>query len=512
MKSARLHVLLVSFFCFSIWAGDWLQYRGPNHDGISNESIRTNWTEVQPRQIWKVPLDPGLSSFSVSGGRVYTQVRRTISGQDQEVCIALNADTGQELWATPLGIADYPNGGVGSDDGPRSTPSVDGNFVYVLTSYLRLACFGANDGHVVWSRDLVADYGGTVISWQNAASPLLESGLIFLNCNATGNRLLALHEADGTEAWKGQDDPMTQASPVIATIAGVRQVIFFAQSGLVSVARDTGSFLWRYPFPFSVATAASPVVSNNIVYCSAAYGIGAGAVQVTNAGTQLASNEIWRTPGASMNHWATPVCLNGYLYGVYGQAGPTTSLRCIELATGNEMWRQPNPSGPGGVLAVSGLVLMLTEAGYVVLVNPDPAGYTELARYRALDGTSSSFAGLVRCWNVPAISNGRLYVRSTTEAVCLDVAPAAPPALKLSGSLSGSGLNFRLLIGNADGSPLDTNLVPNINLFATTNLTLGPGGWVPLTNPVVFTNNQLLLESPLGLPTPQLFFRAQARP
>jgi outer membrane protein assembly factor BamB len=504
--------VLVWFSCCPIWAGDWPQYRGPNHDGISSERIQTNWSNTPPKQIWKVPLDPGLSSFSVSGQKIFTQVRRAISGQDQEVTIALDANTGQELWATPLGTASYPQGGVGSDDGPRSTPSVDGNLVYVLTSYLRMACLDINDGHIVWSRDLVADYGGTVISWENAASPLIEAGLIFMNCNASGQRLLALHQADGTEAWKGQDDPMTQASPVIATIANVRQVIFFAQSGLVSVARDTGSFLWRYPFPFSVATAASPVVANDVVYCSAAYGVGAGAVQITNSGPSLSTNEVWRTPGASMNHWATPVYLNGYLYGVYGQAGSTTSLRCIQLSTGTEMWRQSG-SGSGGVLVVSGLVLMTTEDGYVVLVNPDPGGYTELARYQALDGSFSSIAGLpVKCWNVPAISNGRLYIRSTTEAVCLDVAPPTPPALKLSAGLSTSGGTFQLLIGNQDGSPLDTNLVPNINLFAATNLTLGLGGWIRFTNPSVYTNNQLLLELPLSLDAPQIFFRAQQAP
>jgi len=492
-------------------AGDWAQYRGPNHDGISTESIRTNWGQVPPQQIWKVPLDRGLSSFSVSGGKVFTQVRRTINGQDQEVCIALNAATGQELWATPLGIASYPDGGVGTDDGPRSTPSVDGNFVYVLTSYLRMACLDPSDGHVVWSRDLVADYGGTVISWQNAASPLIEAGLIFMNCNAAGNRLLALHESDGSEAWKGQDNPMTQATPIIATIASVRQVIFFGQSGLVSVARDTGSLLWQYPFAFSVATAASPVTANNVVYCSAAYGMGAGAVQITNAGTQLATNELWRTPGASMNHWATPVCLSGYLYGVYGQAGPTTTLRCVELATGTEMWRQPG-SGSGSALAVNGLVLMTTEDGYVVLVNPDPTGYSEVTRYRALDGTLSSISGLpVKCWNSPAISNGRLYVRSTTEAVCLDVAPALPPALKLSGGLAGSGTGFQLLAANPDGSPINTNRLPNIDLFATTNLSVGLSGWSKLTNPVVFTNGQLLLEIPLDPALGQRFFRAQEK-
>src|SRR5258708_2364108 len=224
-----LLVSLAAFAAFKVRAGDWLKYRGPNHDGVSPETIHTNWPVVPPRQIWKVPLDQALSSFTISGSNVFTQVRRTINGQDTEVCVALNADTGQEVWATPVGTAFYPNGGVGLDDGPRSTPSVDGNQVFVLSSYLNLLCLGINDGHVIWSNNLTTSYGATVIAWQNAASPLIENGLIFLNCNAPGQSLLALHETDGSEAWKGQSDPMTQASPIAATIAGVRQIVFFTQ-------------------------------------------------------------------------------------------------------------------------------------------------------------------------------------------------------------------------------------------------------------------------------------------
>src|ERR1043165_4107108 len=157
-----LLVLFAALATAAIRADDWPQYRGPNHDGISAETIRTNWSEQPPRQVWKIPLDPGLSSFSVSGGRAFTLVRRSITGQDQEYCIALNADTGAELWASPpLGIASYPHGGVGPDDGPRSTPTVDGDRVYVLTSYLRLYCLSATNGAVVWSKDLVVDYGAT---------------------------------------------------------------------------------------------------------------------------------------------------------------------------------------------------------------------------------------------------------------------------------------------------------------------------------------------------------------
>src|SRR5437016_22602 len=182
-------------------AGDWAQYRGPNHDGISTETIRTNWSGEPPRQIWKIPLDPGLSSFSVSGGRAFTLVRRSVNGQDQEFCIALNADTGGELWASgPLGEASYPDGGVGIDDGPRSTPSVDGDRVYVLTTYLRLYCLSVTNGAIVWSKDLVTEYGSDVILWQSAASALIDGDLIFVIGNAANQSLFAFHKSDGTEA------------------------------------------------------------------------------------------------------------------------------------------------------------------------------------------------------------------------------------------------------------------------------------------------------------------------
>jgi len=500
----------------TLCAGDWPRYRGPHSDGISSETIRTDWSEQGPRQVWKVPLEPALSSFSVSGGKAFTLVRRPESGQEQEYCVALNADTGQEMWASPpLGIADYPNGGVGGDDGPRSTPVVDGSFVFVLTTYLRLVCLNATEGAVVWSKDLVEEYGSSVIEWQSAASPLIDGDLVFVSCKAAGKCLLAFRKSDGSEAWKGQDDIMTQASPVAATIAGVRQIIFFARPGLVSVAPESGSVLWRYPFPFSTATAASPVVGEDIVYCSAAYGVGAGAVRIASAGPQLSATQVWRTPGANMNHWATPVFHGGYLYGIYGQAESAASLRCIELATGTEQWRQPI-GGMGGVLFVAGHVLLLTEDGYLSLVRPDPTAYTEDARYQALDGALSSLPGRLRCWNVPAISDGRIYARSTTEAVCLDVATNAPPqvtsALKLVATLASDTGGLQLAIRNQDGSPLGSNRVAKIDVFATSDLTLGLSGWIKLANPMVLTNDELRLEDPESRTRSQRFFRTEERP
>jgi len=348
--------------------------------------------------------------------------------------------------------------------------------------------------------------------------------LFFVHCKAqaSSQRLLAFRKQNGIEAWhgpndQGTNDRMTQATPVVATIAGVRQVVFFAQSGLVAVLPETGAVLWRYPFPFSTSTAASPVVGEDVVYCSAAYGGGAGTVRITSSGGQLSTNEVWRMPFSNplMNHWATPVLHNGYLFGIYGQQGPTVLLRCIDFATGDQKWNQSGV-GTGGVLFVAGHVLVSTEDGYLLLVEADPNAYAEMARFRALDGSQSSIPGLVRCWNVPAISNGRIYVRSSTEAVCLDVAVAAPPPnlapLKLFSTLtSGTGL-FQLLVGNADGSSVDTNRAASINVFASTDLTLGLSGWIKLNNSLTLTNGRLSLDDPQSSATAQRFFRVEERP
>ena len=610
----------------AVFAGDWPQYRGPNHDGISTEVIRTNWSQEVPREVWKIGLEPGLSSISVSGGKAFTLVRTPGAQPTTEYCLALDAGTGATLWKTPVGVANYPSGGVGngSDDGPRSTPTVEGERVYVLASYLNLVCLNVADGEVVWSNNIVAAYGGTVIPWQSAASPLLEGDLVFVHCSAAASdhHLLAFHKLDGLEAWHGPNDQvansrMTQATPVAATIASVRQVIFFAQSGLVSVVPESGSVLWRYPFSYSVSTAASPVVGEGVVYCSAAYGMGAGAIRIDGAGGQLSAGELWRITGDNQNHWATPIYFDGHLYGMYGQS--EISLECLELNTGTSQWAQGG-FGYGSVLLVKDLILATSESGDVVLVRPDPSAYVELARYRALDGSKSSIPGLgVRSWNVPAISDGRIYLRSTTEAVCLDVAPppptnsppeapanlspadkatnqslvltlqasafrdpdgdshassqwiirrssdgapvfdsgsdtnnktsltvpagvlswsttftwsvryaddksavgpfsaatsfttqAAPPLRLLGALVAGTGL-FQLVIDAGDGTVLDTNRVPNINILTATDLSSGLAGWAPWAGAGVLSNGKLLLEVPEIGGTAQRFFRVEER-
>jgi outer membrane protein assembly factor BamB len=344
--------------CLSCPASEWTQYRGPNHDGTSSDRVNKQWSGSITNPVWLVSVTNGPCSLSVSGGRVFTQIRRTIDDIDKEVCVGLSATDGSELWATTVDVADYPGGGVGLDDGPRSTPSVDGGSVYVLSSYLNLYRLNATNGAIIWQQDLKTVYGGFPIPWQNAASPLIENGLIYLNANCIESTLLALHTSDGSLAWRSQDEAMTHSTPILVTIDGVRQIIFATQTGLVSLNPQSGNLLWKFNYPFSYSTSlgASPVVHSNMVFITGAhaYNMGTLVAQVALINNAWTATRLWYTNNPA-SHWMTPVAYQGYLYGLFGiqffDATPATQLKCIDMRTGQVKWSVDN-FGHGGIMLV----------------------------------------------------------------------------------------------------------------------------------------------------------------
>ena len=406
-------------------AADWPQYRGPKTDGTSPEKIAKSWPGAGPKELWKVPSTGGFSSFVVAGGKAFTLELRSVDSAEQETLVARDAITGKELWQQALGAmkTDRPNDGANSGagdnkggDGPRATPAVDGSFVYTTSAKLTVTCFESASGNVVWRHDLLKEFTGRNISWMNAASPVIEGDLLIVAGGGPDQSLLAFNKKDGAVVWKAFDEKMTHATPVVATIHGTRQVIFFLQSGLLAVEPKTGKELWRHPFPYKVSTAASPVVAGDIVYCSAGYDVGAGAAKITKDGDKFTATELYRFAGNKplANHWSTPVLKDGHLYGMfqfkeYG-SGP---LKCVEVATGKVKWEQAG-FGPGHVILVDGHVLVLSDAGDLVLVKAVTDSYQEVARAHVLAG---------KCWTTPVVSNGHVYARSTKEAVCLDLNP-----------------------------------------------------------------------------------------
>jgi outer membrane protein assembly factor BamB len=317
---------------------------------------------------------------------------------------------------------------------------------------LKLYRLNAANGSITWQKDLVALYSGSVIAWQNAASPLIENGLIYVNGNCGTQRLLALRTSDGSLAWRSQNEGMTHATPVLATIHGVRQVIFATQGGLVSVDPLTGARLWKATYPYSYATslAVSPVVHEDLLFVSGAqaYGMRGAAMRVTFTNNIWSTAALWNSTTLA-SHWMTPVCFEGHLYGLFGNNqydNANAQLKCVDLLTGVERW-STNGFGCSGIALVDKHLVVLTERGQLVLAKPVTNAYTELGRFLALPDYHSDTN---KCWNSPAVADGRVYVRSTYYGAAFDL---AVPNLTLEAPLTLSGGRLQLKVRAADGSP-----------------------------------------------------------
>ncbi|MEM8952861.1 MAG: PQQ-binding-like beta-propeller repeat protein [Verrucomicrobiota bacterium] len=236
------------------WSEDWSQYRGPRGDGKSAEAIGDLPSPIKELTVtWKTPTPLGFSSFSVADGRAFTIIAKEAGGETKEWLLAVDSESGQELWSVPLGSSEYGHDGGNAGapnnrggDGPRSTPSTDGQHVYVYDSHLLLACFDATNGQPVWKRDIVSEFDGRNIKWLNATSPLMDENFIYVGGGGPGQSFLAFDKLAGDVVWKTGDEQITHATPHCATIEGTKQVIFFVQSGLVSLEASTGKQLWAH--------------------------------------------------------------------------------------------------------------------------------------------------------------------------------------------------------------------------------------------------------------------------
>jgi outer membrane protein assembly factor BamB len=397
---------------------DWPGFRGSDN-GNAPALAAKDLGKVQFSKRWKVETPTGFGSFAIGGTKASTIVKRDVDGNPTEVLVTFDVKTGKELWAAPLTIMNKYDGGGDSGtgdnkggDGPRSTPAFSDGLVYAIDANLGVYAFDGETGKSVWKRDVMKDNAGVQIKWQNAASPVIDGNVLLMCGGGPGQGLLGLDKKTGDVLWKGEDDKMTHASPIITKIHDIHQCIFFTQTGLVSVDPAKGTVLWRAAFPFKVSTAASPVVYEDIVYCSAGYGVGAGAFKISKSGSGLSAEPLWRRENECFNHWSTPVVKDGYLYGMfsfkqYGD-GP---LACVDIKTGKDIWQQPG-FGPGQVILSGDTVIAASDKGEIVFVKADPAKYTELKRDDLVDG---------KVWSYPVLAYNHIFVRSTTEGGCWEV-------------------------------------------------------------------------------------------
>ncbi len=413
LTDRRMVLLVLALVATTAWA-DWRQFRGSNGDGISTEKMLESWPETGPKVLWKMNVGAGLGAPVIRGDKAYFLAQE----DSNETCFAIELRTGKAIWSTPLGPTQSRRSAGQGGPGPSSTPAIEGDKVYTYGSMLKLACLNAADGKIVWEHDVQSEFNGqaqssgAIRAWGSACSPVVEGDLVIVPGGGDGQAFLAFNKTSGEVAWKKETEILTHATPAVATIAGVRQVIFFTQFGLVSVAPQTGEVLWKQAYQSATAIGASPVVSGDIVYCSIGYGIGGGAFQIAKEADTFSVKQLWRTKGQAMNQWSTPVIKDGYVYLIHGTGNDKkAALQCIELATGKLMWTGP-AVGQGEILMADGKLIIQTATGRLLLVDPGPQSYKEISSTQPLTG---------QAWGWPAFGNGVFIYRTNKEAAAIDL-------------------------------------------------------------------------------------------
>jgi outer membrane protein assembly factor BamB len=384
-------------------SGEWPQWRGPNRDGVSKETgLLKQWPAEGPPLVWKTTgAGRGYSSFAVAGGRLYTMGLRG----EREHVIAFDVATGKEAWATPHGSAFRNDRG----DGPRGTPTIDGDKIYALGGNGDLACLDTKTGRVVWTLNMLQKFGGSNITWGISESPLVLGEKVLVNAGGPGASIVALNKKDGSLIWKSQSDHAGYSSAIPVDAGGIKQVVFFTSSRVVGLDLRDGRLLWEYPRAANnVANAATPIARGNRVFISSDYGNGGGLVEIkANDKGAVTAQEIYFTKDMR-NHHSSSVLIGEYLYGF-----SSSILTAMRFDTGEIAWKDRSV-GKGSLVYADGNLYCLSENGIVGLVEATPEGYRERGRFRIPQDSLPT-------WSHPVVAGGRLYLRDQDTIYAYDV-------------------------------------------------------------------------------------------
>ncbi len=380
--------------------GDWPQYRGPNRDGRSAETgLLTEWPESGPRELWRVPLGDGYSGMAIVGDRLYTM----FGSGGREIAAAFDTATGKEIWRFEMG----GNLRNREGNGPRATPTVDGNRVFVLGATAKLYALDADTGQQKWGSNLVRDFGGRVPQWGTSTSPLVEGPHLIVDvAGRKGHGVVAFDKETGEVVWHAGNHRPAYSSPIAVTMAGERQFILFTAEGLRGLSAADGRRLWSAPWTTDWdVNAATPVfVPRSGVFISSGYDSGAALLQVVKEEGAFRVYEVWRNR-LMKNHFNSSILVGGFLYGF-----DSGTLKCLDALTGEEKWRARRGFAKGSLLYADGQLFVMGGNGKLGLVEATPEGYNNRALNTVLDG---------RTWTMPSLSDGVLYLRNFDEMVAL---------------------------------------------------------------------------------------------
>ena len=371
-------------------AADWPNWRGPDSNGTSREVGWNPSAVATPKVVWEANVGAGYSTLAVASDRVYTSGN---FNKDTDAVSCLDASSGKTLWKheypEPL-APKYYSGGC------SATPTVHDGKVYTVSKSGKVFCLDAVTGKVIWQREL----GLKAPMWGFASSALVHGKAVIFNAGHAG---VAYDMNNGQVLWSSADDECGYATPVPFEQEGKRRIALFAKDNIISVNPDNGKVLWTYPWKTEHdVNAADPVVSGMQVFVTSGYGRGASLVDFSGSQPQ----KVWENKNMR-SHMSGPVLIGGFLYGF-----DDNRLTCLDWKTGEKKWDEKSPQ-KGALVAAGDKLIVIGESGRLAIIEASPTAYKEIAAAKVLDG---------RCWTMPVLSNGRIYVRNSDgHLICLNV-------------------------------------------------------------------------------------------
>ncbi len=389
-------LLMFLAFCRPASAGDWPNWRGPNHNGISEETgWQSVWPAAGPKRLWRASVGTGFASVSVSEGRVFT-----LGNDDNtDTLYCFDAGTGDILWKHAYQQQLAPKYYEG---GPSATPTVAGDSVFTFSKSGGVRCIGASSGALIWKKDLATELKLKEPAWGFAGSPLVQGDRVIFNAGDSG---VALDKRSGAVVWRSPEGPAGYSTPVPFPAGDQPGLALMGKDALIAVRADLGTVLWRYSWEtrYDVNAADPVIVGGDRFFITSGYNHGCALVQVTGGQPAL----LWENKHMR-SQITSPVLWKGHLYGV-----DDNQLVCLDVETGRLKWTDRSV-GKGSLMIADGKLIVLSEKGELSVAEPSPAGFKPISRAQVLSG---------RCWTVPVLCNGRMYCRNASgDLVCLDVA------------------------------------------------------------------------------------------
>lgn len=391
---------LVLVIVTAIYAEDWAKWRGPNNNGISSETkFDPKALSPAPKILWKTEVGEGYASVSVCGKMLYTMGNQ--GNRDTVYC--LNAETGEKVWthSYPCPAGSYP--------GTRATPVVDGDKVYTVSRDGHTFCLDAEKGTVIWKSELPA-LDIKKPKWGLASSPCIFKDLLIINTGLCG---MALNKETGAVVWKSSGESSGgYATPVVYTHKDKYYAAIFGSESLYVVDINTGRPQWALPWPTKYGVNASdPIVDGGRMFISSGYDQGCALLDLQAGRPKV----VWQNKNMR-NHFSSTLLIDGYLYGIDGQAWGGAKLKCLDFKTGAQMWEHDLEFG--NLIAADGKLIVLNHTGILFIAKASPTSYQELARAQVITIEKRG----ATCWTAPVLCRGLIYCRSSGgDLVCVDV-------------------------------------------------------------------------------------------